>query len=543
MVTALPGATAASLLWRWHGRLHVTAVLKATFAFGTDGRAMTAVAPLPIVERDVPVGPGKPHLRACELAPLLSAVDVLVSGHVSAPPGAHEAGFEVWRGSARVLGKMVPLPPQGSVRMPLEPLGIGPLARSSSARAQLLGRLDPAALDREPLELPNDVDWSFFHAAPADQRLRRLYGDERVVLHHLHPSARRIEAALPRVSASARLMSGDTALAPIPLVADMLVVDVDRGVCSLIWRGHVAVDGADLRIVASVEEGAPPKAAVARTLVAKPGATMSLGDYFGNVVGAAAKAPPEPDELLATAEVAPAAMKQDATLEGAAKGQTLPFKPAPADAPPAARAPLVDADQPVGTGTLTDSGPARGRRAVAVTPFALATPRPVEPTAALPGVPPGAPKPARPVDPLLQTRWISPVEASRVRQEPTTPFAPGAANVPPPEAAERDVGTFTLTEMHGVVYPGSSAVPFESPAPRPAPAAPEPVFRGSPAAPPRQVAVASAPGPVAPPQRPEVLAPAAAFVAPLESAAEGPAGAFLRASPVSFWATDDLPGP
>jgi hypothetical protein len=526
IVTALPGATAGSLLWRWHGRLHVTAVLKATFAFAADGRPMTPVAPLAVVERDVLPSPGKPHLRASELAPLLSAVDVLVTGHASSPPGKHEAGFEVWRGAERVLGKTVELPSAGASRLPIGPLGIGPIARAAPGRRNLLGHLEPAALEREVVELPNDVEWSFFHAAPADQRLRRLHGDERLVLRCLHATAPRLEMGLPRVSASARVMAGDRALGAVSLVADMLVVDADRGVCSLVWRGHVPVEGPErLRVVASVEHGTP-KAAVARTMGPDPKATVMLGDYFGHVVGAAASAPPATDDLLATTEVAPAgaaALKQDETLPGAAKRDaTLPFRD---DAAPTAP-PRIDPMAPVDTGTLSDTTPARGRRSPAVTPFPLATPR-------AEAVAPKR-KVAKPADPLLETRWLSPADASRMREEPTTPFVAGTPQAPPPAPTESGGSRHAGTELHVTPFrPMVPAVPFSPPR------TPSPTIAGVPPTPPPPTVTARSV--ILPTSKPAPIGPPAPLVEQVEL--DGPAGAFLGAAPIEFAASDEIPGP
>ncbi len=51
-VTSAAGSAAAAVVWRLEGRLHVTVIVKSTFAFAQDA-AMTRVEPQPILRAEV----------------------------------------------------------------------------------------------------------------------------------------------------------------------------------------------------------------------------------------------------------------------------------------------------------------------------------------------------------------------------------------------------------------------------------------------------------------------------------------------------------
>ena len=152
------------------------------------------------------------------------------------------------------------------------------MARHWGPRRRLLGGVDPRALDLPSPEIPPGFDWAWFHAAPADQRIDALHGDEWIVLDGLHPSLPRLQTRLPSVRAHARWhlvgAAGPGPARPIELLADTLVITPESGVCSLIWRGHVMLDQPDLArlaFIAGVEMAGYPLAVALASASAPPG--------------------------------------------------------------------------------------------------------------------------------------------------------------------------------------------------------------------------------------------------------------------------------
>ncbi|WP_044985821.1 DUF2169 family type VI secretion system accessory protein [Sorangium cellulosum] len=303
-IVALTPASCGAVLWRMQGAERLTVIVKATFALVHDRHAELA-APAPLVRSDQ-LREGRGSLEeACETAPYLPGAGVLVRGHAAAPAGTTATALSVrvalFRDDRWVLNKelhvygeftphapsprpfsLVPLvyerayggphldanpvgvPPGAALPSifdpadPTRPAGFGPIAGHWAPRRALLSRgeaPDPLAPD-----LDGSFDFRYFHAAPADQQIERLRGDEWIFLQGLHPRAPWIRSRLPSARALARLHrtgpGGDDPGQPIELVADTLTIDADRLLCSLIWRGNVALLPGDLparmRVVAGV---------------------------------------------------------------------------------------------------------------------------------------------------------------------------------------------------------------------------------------------------------------------------------------------------
>ncbi len=135
------------------------------------------------------------------------------------------------------------------------------------SRRRLLGRTPHKALEGPILEIPDDFDWSYFQAAPPDQRVEALVGDEWLVLAGLHPTLAALRTRLPGARAVALVHGlsafGVTEGQPLDLVLDTLHVDGDRQSCSLVWRRSFPLAEeaalAAVRVVVGVEvPGAPP---------------------------------------------------------------------------------------------------------------------------------------------------------------------------------------------------------------------------------------------------------------------------------------------
>lgn len=307
---AIPPASAAVVPWRIGGSLRATVVVKAAFVIVPEG-PMTPAQPEEILRAEA--HHGNSVARSVRLtpdtAPRLPRADVVLTGHACAPEGQTAQWVPVRLAlfrDAPLLDKTIYVygDEGGTVpfdRIPLvyeraygglgfadNPLGTGTLELSSKPnlvhpeRANRVScfapigktwpsrrRLVPSGEHRKALEapipeIPEGFDWSYFQAAPADQRVDQLRGDEWLVLEGMSPTLLRLRSRLPSARAVAVVygLPGAPAGTPVELVADTLRIDADRMGCSLVWRGDIAIPSeealADLRVVAGVDmEGLP----------------------------------------------------------------------------------------------------------------------------------------------------------------------------------------------------------------------------------------------------------------------------------------------
>lgn len=330
-ITPLGHASVATAAFRASGQLWVVPIVKATFTLTPDG-PMALARPEPVVRADQPyVGrPPRSLAAAAETAPFLQRADVLLYGRAVGPGGAAVPRFGVRLLVSRdgqplldkrlvvqgppdaagnptpvasqaivwelaVGGPAYPENPTGStdparVRVidpvdPRRPAGFGPIARSWPARQRLLGNLDPRTLAGGVAEIPDGFPWPYFQAAPPDQRVPALRGDEWVVLEGFHADRPRLASQLPGARGAARLYGPTPELLlgiPVQMVADTLCIDAERGVCTMVWRGRAPLAGEEglraLELAAGVElpgqpiafPPLPPSVAQAAAAAARP---------------------------------------------------------------------------------------------------------------------------------------------------------------------------------------------------------------------------------------------------------------------------------
>ena len=472
LVTALPGATAAAVIWRARGRLHVTVVAKATFAFAPEAE-MPPVPPQQLFSAEVYHGAHAPRTVRCtsDLVPYLGHADVVFTGFAHAPPGTAVQSMPVritiFDGDRMLLDKALivqdaapfqrmPIvyerttcgadrqenpfgvdPSAGPAacnivdpRDPQRPAGFGPIARTWPARKRLLGGTPRAALEGPIQEIPDIFEWSYFQAAPADQRIGYLRGGEWLVLQGLHPAVQNLRMRLPEARGLARMYGlsafGVAEGEPLKMQADTLRIDGEEQRCTVVFRRSIPVaDEATLaaaRIVVGVElPGAPlqwpSSIQEIQALARGAGAGAGAADRARGTPGAQTHSG---SETVVLAGEAP----------DAASTSALPFRPgmAPAVAPSETRAPALR----LATGTFALGADSEEATLVAMLP--TATPA----TAATAALPPTA----------------TPATATTAALPPTA--TPGASVAPALLASE----TLAISPQNQPA-PGSTALPFQ----------------------------------------------------------------------------------
>ncbi|WP_434044369.1 MULTISPECIES: DUF2169 family type VI secretion system accessory protein [Sorangium] len=569
-VTPLSGAAAAAVAWRSRGQLRITVIVKATFAFAPDAE-MPRVEPQKIVPGEVHHGnhPGRSVRLTSDLAPHLDRADVLFTGHAHAPPGApvhslpvrlaisdesgvvldkqllvqDRAGFQriplVYERALRgendeenflgVPAKGDPSDPEANITDPLQPAraaGFGPIARAWPARRRLLGATPRKALDAPIAEIPDTFDWSYYQAAPPDQRMRYLRGGEWIELHGLHPTLPRVRMRLPEARGRARIHGlsafGVSEGQQLDLNADTLRIDGDEQRCTVVFRGSFPVPDtaalAAVSIAAGVEllgetlawpEGPPESGDAAGRARGGEDESVSLGATVADAA-AGGRTMGLPDGVTVTAAVAAAAVWAAAT----------PFRPGPAPDDVAGQAAGAGAPGPrLDTGTVAllaeDEAPD-------VSPAATLALLPEQDDSA-------AEQPALPFQPALPGAPLSPPVISQA-PIPDERMSSGTLALPPDDDwgssadAPEIQGSLDLAvaperapARGGAAEPPSASSP-EPPPPSPPPSAPlpppEPVISASPARSPEADeprAAAPPPRPPPPPERPTLPTPSPAL--------------------------------
>lgn len=351
-VTALHSSVAATLAWRCKNQLYLTVLVKATFAFAVDA-PMTRMKPQEIVRTEVHHGQdlARSVMLTSDLAPYLARADVLFTGSAHAPGGQptravplrlavfsakgpvldkrlvarDPVGFQtlpvVYEHAVRGLDEENPLGATSEARIldPRElhrPGGFGPIGRVWPMRKRLLGTTPRAALEGPIATIPADFDWAYFQAAPPDQRVDYLAGNEWILMEGLHPSEPCLRTRLPGARGLARLYGlggyGVEEGTPLELVADTLRIDGDAQCCTVVWRQNVPIAGDEALAAAYVVAGVE----VAGEVLEWPDAPIAPAHRA--VVPSSTRMPPD---LHATIALSPEAE------HAAAVRSELPFAP------------------------------------------------------------------------------------------------------------------------------------------------------------------------------------------------------------------------
>jgi hypothetical protein len=317
-----------------------------------------------------------------------------------------------------------------------------PIPRSFPARREKLGPLSPRFEEElASVPLPDDFDVGYFNAAPQDQQLALLRDSERIILQNLHRDHPRLLTSLPGLHPRAFLQRPGVPPKELGLKCDTLWIDSDRGLCTLTFRGQIALRAPDEagRVLFAlerpgervtfeeVERLAGPY--VEPAPIAAPGAELRTMALPGAL-------PPEPEP-----STAPGFHQRTAKVPIPRFEPALPFQPADPGAPP----PLVAAPSPAAA-----SPPRRQMVQTSAVPFELP---PKHGVPAWLAATPGAPAPIAP--PPLMAPPAPAVEPSR-NWEPAPAVEPARSWEPaprpplrsdeylPPAPAEIAQGGFSL---------------------------------------------------------------------------------------------------
>jgi uncharacterized protein YjbI with pentapeptide repeats len=393
-IQALGPSNVATVVFRHRGAFHLTVIVKSSFQWMQGQRCQVATAE-PITRADRPwegEGARSPE-RASDIAPFLPRAEVRVTGHAYAPPGVMVPASSVRLGVFRdvslvektihVYGdrRSVREGPRPFQRMPLRyelayggpgtdnPAGVSaasggtpnlvaPDDAQRPAAFAAIGRTWPsrarhakqiAGLDAPIYDLADDFDFSYFQAAPPDQQIDALGGDEWLLLDGMHPSAPRLSAQLPGARAEALVWAETGPSAGMrwspPLALDTVVVDGDKHRVDLVWRGSFTLPGGDglvpdLRAAAGLDAG--------QALVwPDVEAAMLTRKRAALVLPSVEETNPEPEPL----------QRQETLAIMDAVGSALPFAQTPHAATPNAVAPASRAAP--ATGLPWDAPPIR----------------------------------------------------------------------------------------------------------------------------------------------------------------------------------------
>lgn len=134
------------------------------------------------------------------------------------------------------------------------PAGLSALGMHWPQRARHFGRFDQAWLAKRWPYYPLDTNLEICLTAPPDQRMGRFFaGDERVVIHNMHPESPRLETRLPGVRVRLflnRMLDGQETFTERLCRADTLWLFPEQRAGVLAWRNLALIadeDHADVR--------------------------------------------------------------------------------------------------------------------------------------------------------------------------------------------------------------------------------------------------------------------------------------------------------
>jgi hypothetical protein len=183
--------------------------------------------------------------------------------HKAYMPNPVGVGFHTNLNSKALRGK--PLPNTEELHNPIKkpggtyrPMALGPIGRGWEFRTKLAGTYDQNWLDNFFPFLPADFKEGYYQAAPPDQQIGYLQGNEEVRLINLTPEGR-TQFHLPTVKMPVVFFLNDGNKQESKAVIDTLLIEPDLQRFSLTWRCHLLLKKNIFEVV-QVVAGEMPKA-------------------------------------------------------------------------------------------------------------------------------------------------------------------------------------------------------------------------------------------------------------------------------------------
>jgi len=137
-----------------------------------------------------------------------------------------------------------------------EPAGFGPLGPDWQQRSVKLGTYNQKWLETRWPWFPEDMDWTYFNAAPEDQQNDGYFrGDEQVIIENMHPERPAIKTTLPELRMRCFVqqdIEGKEIFKELKIRLDTIWLFPEQEMGALIWRATTEVkneDATDISVV------------------------------------------------------------------------------------------------------------------------------------------------------------------------------------------------------------------------------------------------------------------------------------------------------